>query len=163
IALLLTFGLFGTWAALAPLDSAALAPGVVIVENHRKSIEHLEGGIVRELRVRDGDEERAGDTLSNLAGTAAAREEDRIGRELAATEALAMRLRAERDGRDELHFETPSPDDARSADARRNELAVFAARRAARAGELELLAGRGDQLRGEIRGLQAMIASKREL
>ena len=37
----LAFGVFGAWAALAPLDSAALAPGVVTVENYRKSVQHL--------------------------------------------------------------------------------------------------------------------------
>ncbi|MEK1837535.1 MAG: HlyD family type I secretion periplasmic adaptor subunit, partial [Pseudomonas sp.] len=42
-----TFGLFGTWAALAPLDGAAYAPGVVTVQTYRKTVQHPEGGIVK--------------------------------------------------------------------------------------------------------------------
>ena len=45
----------GGWAALAPLDSAADAPGQVTVENYRKTIQHLEGGIVSNIFVKDGD------------------------------------------------------------------------------------------------------------
>src|SRR5699024_2424154 len=49
------FGGLGTWAALAPLDSAAVGRGVITVENYRKTVQHLDGGIVRALHVRDGD------------------------------------------------------------------------------------------------------------
>ena len=56
----LFFGVFGGWAALAPLKSAALAPGTVIVENNRKTIKHLEGGIVGKIFVADGDVVSAG-------------------------------------------------------------------------------------------------------
>ena len=58
--LFVTFGMFGTWAAVAPLDSAALAPGVVTVKTYRKTIQHLEGGIVNEIMVRDGDQGNCG-------------------------------------------------------------------------------------------------------
>src|SRR5471032_32203 len=47
------FGIFGTWAAVAPLDSAANAPGVVTVKTYRKTVQHLEGGIVKELRSEE--------------------------------------------------------------------------------------------------------------
>ena len=53
--LLVVFGGFGGWAALAPLDSAAVAPGVITVQNYRRTVQHLEGGIVREIRVHYGD------------------------------------------------------------------------------------------------------------
>lgn len=52
---LVTFGLFGTWAAFAPLGSAVYGSGVVMVQSYRKTVQHLEGGIVKELLVRDGD------------------------------------------------------------------------------------------------------------
>src|SRR5579872_6056839 len=48
------FGGFGTWAATAPLNGAVVASGVVKVEGNRKSVQHLDGGIVRELRVKEG-------------------------------------------------------------------------------------------------------------
>jgi epimerase transport system membrane fusion protein len=59
----LFFGGFGTWAATAPLSGAVVANGVVKVEGNRKSVQHLDGGIVKELRVKEGDQVRAGDVL----------------------------------------------------------------------------------------------------
>ena len=50
-----TFGIFGTWAAVAPLSNAVHGSGVVTVQNYRKTVQHLEGGIVKELYARDGD------------------------------------------------------------------------------------------------------------
>src|SRR6266852_920206 len=57
------FGGFGTWAVTAPLNSAVVAQGVVKVEGNRKSVQHLEGGIVKQLLVKDGSEVKAGDVL----------------------------------------------------------------------------------------------------
>src|SRR6478672_7073797 len=57
------FGFFGTWAAVAPLKGAVVANGVVKVDGNRKSVQHLEGGIVKELRVKEGDKVAAGDVL----------------------------------------------------------------------------------------------------
>lgn len=57
---------FGVWACLAPLASAAIAPGVVKVDSYRKTVQHLEGGIVREIFVREGDAVKQGQTLLAL-------------------------------------------------------------------------------------------------
>jgi len=57
------FGGFGTWAVTAPLNSAVVAQGVVKSEGNRKSVQHLEGGIVNELRVKEGSVVRAGDIV----------------------------------------------------------------------------------------------------
>ena len=67
----ITFGLFGGWATFAPLEGAALAPGVVMVKNYRKTVQHLEGGIVEEIRVRDGDLVNKDDVLVVLDDTQA--------------------------------------------------------------------------------------------
>ncbi|MFX8203480.1 hypothetical protein ABTL17_19295, partial [Acinetobacter baumannii] len=55
MAVLVGFGGFLTWGFTASLDSAALAAGTVMVESHRKTVSHLEGGILRDLLVKDGD------------------------------------------------------------------------------------------------------------
>jgi multidrug efflux pump subunit AcrA (membrane-fusion protein) len=55
IIILFFFGGLVTWAVLAPLDSAALAPGRVTVASNRKTVQHLEGGIVKALLVKEGD------------------------------------------------------------------------------------------------------------
>ena len=65
----LVFGVFGFWAGFAPLDGAARASGVVTVESYKKVIQHLEGGIVGEILVRNGDVVSAGDPLLVLDDT----------------------------------------------------------------------------------------------
>ena len=59
----LFFGGVGWWAATAPLAGAAIAPGVVSPDGSRRTVQHLEGGIIREIRVRDGSSVKAGDPL----------------------------------------------------------------------------------------------------
>lgn len=59
-------GGFGMWAATAPLTSAAIAPGTVKVDSSRKTVQHLEGGIIREILVREGDMVRQGQVLVRL-------------------------------------------------------------------------------------------------
>ena len=97
IILFLTFGVFGTWATVAPLDSAALAPGVVTVKSYRKTVQHLEGGIVEALKVRDGDVVEEGDILLTLDATQARAELEIVRGQLIATRALEARLQAERE------------------------------------------------------------------
>src|SRR5215212_3189568 len=67
----LFFGVFGAWAISAPLNGAVVANGVIKVESNRKSLQHLDGGIVKELRVKEGDKVSAGDVLVVLDDTQA--------------------------------------------------------------------------------------------
>lgn len=55
IVVVIAFGGFGGWAAVATLKSAAVAPAIIAVESHRKTLQHLDGGIVRRLHVKEGD------------------------------------------------------------------------------------------------------------
>ena len=67
----LFFGVLGAWAMSAPLNGAVVAQAVVKVEGNRKSVQHLDGGIVKELRVKEGDRVAAGDMLIVLDETQA--------------------------------------------------------------------------------------------
>src|SRR5688572_27467949 len=67
----LFFAGFGGWAATAPLAGAAVAPAVVAPEGSRKTVQHLEGGIVRRILVRDGGQVAAGQPLVELDATRA--------------------------------------------------------------------------------------------
>jgi len=60
------FGGFCAWATSAPLSSAAVAPGIVTADTNRKTVQHLDGGVVAEILVRDGDHVEAGQVLMRL-------------------------------------------------------------------------------------------------
>lgn len=161
---LATFGLFGGWAALAPLDSAALAPGVVTVKSYRKTVQHLEGGIVRELRVRDGDQVKAGDVLLVLDNTQARAEAEMMRSQLIAALALEGRLIAERDA---LPAPVAGPlldsNDPRAREAQESEARIFLARRSALQGEIALQEKTIQQIRVQIGGNRAIRAEKERL
>jgi HlyD family type I secretion membrane fusion protein len=98
------FVLFVAWAGTARLDGAAVAPGVVAVESNRKTIQHLEGGIVREILVRDGDHVVEGQVLLRLDPTRVDAQGETYRNQLAALQAQETRLLAERDGAETLSF-----------------------------------------------------------
>ncbi|MGV8844574.1 MAG: HlyD family type I secretion periplasmic adaptor subunit [Pseudomonas sp.] len=161
-ALFVTFGLFGSWATFAPLDSSALAQGVVTVKSYRKTVQHLEGGIVKALYVRDGDKVNAGDVLLELDGTQTLAELEMVRSQLIAVQALTARLTAERDDLDTVLFKQDANSaDQRVAEAQENERQVFRARRSARLGEIGVLEKRVVQLDEQIRGFNGVIAGKR--
>ncbi|MDF1734310.1 MAG: HlyD family type I secretion periplasmic adaptor subunit [Minwuia sp.] len=120
---------FGGWAAFVPMESAAIAPGTVIVESNRKTIQHLEGGIVAEIRVNDGDRVNAGDVLLVMSNARSQSERDQLRGRLAAALTQRSRLKAERDGQDAITFdpriETLLPDAETRATLVDGEQTVF--------------------------------------
>jgi len=164
IIVFVTFGLFGTWATFAPLDSAALAPGVVTVQSYRKTVQHLEGGIVKELHARDGEVVAAGAPLITLDDTQVRAEYGITRSQLIAAQAMEARLRAERDGLEAIEFgDMLEKDSQRAIEAREGETQVFNARRGSRLGEVAVLQKRISQLNEQISGLRSMITTKGSL
>jgi len=100
----LFFGVFGAWALSAPLNGAVVANGVIKVESNRKSLQHLDGGIVKELRVKEGDRVNAGDTLIVLDDTQARAEFEVLSQQFAILRATEERLRTELEQRPELQM-----------------------------------------------------------
>jgi len=88
------FGGFCSWGALAPLEEGVAASGQIVVEDNRQMVQHLEGGIVSELRVREGETVQAGDVLVVLQRTASLSSRDQIIQEYGAQAASVARLRA---------------------------------------------------------------------
>jgi S-layer protein transport system membrane fusion protein len=99
-----TFVVLGGWSALARIDSAVVAEGVVAIESNRKTIQHLEGGIVREILVRDGDVVQQGDVLVRLDPTRNAAADVGFRQQLAIASALQARLMAQREMADTINF-----------------------------------------------------------
>ena len=162
--LAITFGLFGGWATLAPLDGAVLAPAVVMVKSYRKTVQHLEGGIVRSLNVRDGDPVQAGDILLELDDTQFRAEFEMVRSQLIALLAQEVRLRAEQRSQDgALVVPDFAPNDPRTLEAMANEEQIFQARRHSLSGEVSILEKTIVQLEAQIEGLEAMVSNKQEL
>jgi HlyD family type I secretion membrane fusion protein len=154
--------LLAGWAMVAPLSSAAVAHGQVKVESSRKTVQHLEGGIVRDILVREGDLVKAGQVLlrldptqSDAAATAARGERDVL---LAAQ----ARCRALRDKGTRITFPdelVSRRDDPRVATLMASETALFEGRRAQLAGARQILEQQVAQSEAETRSYQAQVAS----
>lgn len=156
------FAGFAGWAVTAPLASAVTASGVVAVDGSRKLVQHLEGGVVREILVRDGAMVEQDQVLLRLDPTRARATLAIQQGALDAALLLEARLIAERDGAD-LRF--PEALAARSAEPTmtammRAQAGVFAARRASMEGQRSILRQRIMQHEEEIRGLQAQLAAR---
>lgn len=161
----LGFGGFMLWAALAPLDEGVPGPGVVIVDSKRKTVQHLKGGIVESIEVREGSRVKAGDVLLRLNDRDVRAQLEITRGQYWAVKATEIRLLAERDGKAKLVF----PDDmieggktdARAADAMRAQTQLFAARKASLS---SLLSSLDEQISGyneQIRGLRALENAKK--
>ena len=158
-------GGFLLWATLVPIASAVIAPGVVKVDSSRKTIQHLEGGIVSEILVRDGDQVEEGQVLVRLDKT-------RAGASLGVLQtgyddALAQqaRLFAERDGLAEIAFPEELLDRAQSgqvAEILRSQRSLFAARAESMQGQLDIIDQHIAHLEEDIVGLLAQKKSKRD-
>lgn len=160
--MLMFFGVAGGWAALAPLDSAAVAPGVVKVAGDRKLIQHLEGGIIAELNAANGDIVKAGKVLIRLDNTQAKAQLGLIQNRIATGEALAARLRAERDDKAEIEFDPAllaNPATA-ATDAVAAQRDVFAAKHHNLNDERKILSQRRHQAEEEITGLEELIVTE---
>ena len=155
------FGGLGGWAATAPLAGAVVAPATVAPEGHRKVVQHLEGGIVSPILVREGDRVEAGQPLVLLDDTRVRAEAGGLEAQLHAARAALARLRAEDHGEATVTFEpdllAAATSDPLLAAAMRAESDQLAARAAALDGQLAVLAQRADKERGAVPGLEVEI------
>lgn len=144
-----------SWAALAPLAGGASAPGIVSPAGSRRAIQHLEGGIVRELRVRDGDAVSAGDVLVVLESTQSNASFEVLAGKKAVLAAKLARLQAERADAETIAFPSELTVNGTLLSAAQSQIQVFKARKAAHATRKDLLAQRIEQLQIRIKGLEA--------
>lgn len=163
--ILFTFFGFGAWAALAPLARAVAAPATVITEGRKRIVQHLEGGIIGQVLVREGDVVREGQPLFRLDEIQAASRADRLRGQLLAKLAHAARLDAERDEASAItfpvEFTKPSAGDEQMLERIvRGERVLFDERRRSLAGQVELLQQKVVQLKTDIDGLNAQETSK---
>lgn len=154
----------GGWATVTLISGAVIAPGQLVVESDVKKVQHPTGGVVGELRVRDGAKVKAGDILIRLDATQTRANLDIVRKALDELAARRARGEAERDGASQVVF----PADLlarREADPAvavlvEGESRLFVARVAGREGQKAQLRERVAQLRQEIDGLTQQAAAK---
>jgi len=157
----LVFGVFGLWSVLAPLDGAAYAPGTVTVKSYKKTVQHLEGGIVADILVRDGDVVEAGQPLLILDDTQSMSSLEIIASQHAALKMREARLIAERDKSDGVVYtQDPTFSETDVEQEVTAQTQIFAARRTANEGRREILKQRVSQLQNQIEGMEALRQSK---
>jgi HlyD family secretion protein len=164
LTLLLVLGFGGGWAALAPLAGAAIAPGVISPDGSRRTVQHLEGGIIHELLARDGEVVEMGQPLVVLEGVDARAEVGRLEERLRTLTATEARLVAERAAAPAIEFTHPilaDQADPEVAAARRAQANQLEARRAADANREAILGQRIEQLHRQIAGYERQVEANR--
>ncbi|PZR34807.1 HlyD family type I secretion periplasmic adaptor subunit [Caulobacter segnis] len=144
------------WAMFAPLDAAVIANGVVSAEGNRKTIQHLEGGMLRKILVHEGQRVKAGQILFELDPTQANAAAGITKNQYVALKAMEARLLAERDQRPVISFPadlTSQRADPMVARAIADEQAQFLERRQTIQGQIDLMNAQRDQWNSEIDGI----------
>jgi HlyD family secretion protein len=162
VVVFLTLGV-GVWATTTEIAGALIAPGTVVVESNIKKVQHPTGGVVGELRVKDGDRVKGGDLLVRLDDTVTKANLAIVTKTLTELLARKARLSAERDGSDHITFPDEIIQEASVADVAQvmaAEVKLFQLRRAARAGQKSQLGERISQANDEITGFASQKAAK---
>ncbi|MBI1202497.1 MAG: HlyD family type I secretion periplasmic adaptor subunit [Rhodopseudomonas sp.] len=162
LVLILAVGV-GGWAGTAQLSGALIAPGAIVVDSNIKKVQHPTGGIVGEVRVRDGDHVKLGDIVVRLDDTITRANLAIVTKGLNELTARKARLESERDGRDSVLFPPEllaHAADPNVADVLNSERRLFELRRSARAGQKQQLRERIEQFKEEIKGIRAQHDSK---
>ena len=161
-ALALFFVIGGIWATTAPLSGAVIATGIVSPESSRKTVQHLEGGIIRELKVREGQRVKNDELLIVLENVGAQSVVGALTRRLRVLVATEARLRAESAGTKTIEFDHPSLLDRTSPDVLATievEVNQFQTRRDNAVNRAAILRQRIAQLKTQIQGFQRQLQS----
>ncbi|MDB5565951.1 MAG: hemolysin secretion protein [Tardiphaga sp.] len=163
VVVLILAGGLGGWASTAQISGALIAPGSVVVDSNVKKVQHPTGGVVGELRARDGDVVKAGDIVVRLDDTVTKAGLAIVTKNLNGLWARAARLEAEQRGAEHVTFpnvllEQIADDDVKNVIS--SETKLFNVRSAGRVGQKSQLRERIAQLNEEIGGLTAQEAAK---
>jgi len=162
---LVVFGGLTLWSIVAPIDGAVVASGHVVVESNRKTVQHLEGGMIGEILVDEGDRVEAGDLLVRLEDTVQVANFELINGQLRELYARRARFQSERDFKDAM-AQAQGLDDIIKSELFQHKYEgqenLFAAKRTTRTTQISLLKERMIQQNERIAGLKAQISSLRD-
>ena len=163
LVIFLTFGIGGAWVTIAQISSAVMAPATVSVQTNVKQVQHLEGGIVGEILVRENQHVTQGQLLIRLSDVQAKAALVTVRHDLVAARVQEARLLAERDQKSEIELppdlEAAASTDPVVAHAVEDEKAAFTDREQSLQGQIGVLQSRIDQLKTQIQGLMIEQAS----
>ncbi|HEX9555265.1 MAG TPA: HlyD family type I secretion periplasmic adaptor subunit [Reyranella sp.] len=162
-AALVLLGGVGGWATTTELSGAVIAPGQLVVDSNVKKVQHPAGGVVGELRVKDGDRVKAGEVVVRLDETQARANWAIVTKAIDELEARQARGEAERDGADRISFPADllaRKDDPDVQRVTAGEQRLFEIRRGAREGQKAQLKEQIAQLGQQIQGTAEQEAAK---
>ncbi|WP_223465942.1 HlyD family type I secretion periplasmic adaptor subunit [Pseudomonas sp. GL-RE-26] len=158
------FGGFLLWSWLAPLDAGVVATGTVKVTNNRKAVQHLSGGTVEAILVREGDLVTKGQEVVRLDSLRATAEEGAVSAQYIVSKTVENRLEAERDGRNVVSFDPELlkrfKDDHRLEAAMDLQQRLLDTRRAGLAGEISILQENLAASAVQLKGLQQVYSAR---
>ena len=157
LVILTTFGGLAAWSTFAPLSTAAIASGTVVVDSFRKSVQHLQGGIIQDILVRDGQHVEIGDVLLRLDPTQTRSLVQMLQAQVDLSRAEEARLLTERDGSTTIRFPAELLERAQKArdlsETLRGQQRIFDTRRESLTGEISILRNRIAQSLEQIAGM----------
>jgi len=163
------FGVFFLWAWLMPINSSSIASGVVVLDFNRKTIQHLEGGIIQEILVKEGSHVTTGSDLVILQNIQAKAQAKAVQKQLLSSRAIYQRLITEQDYNNELDLKFIE-DEARklnfsgAVDVIKTQNDIFKIKKEAYFGKIDILKKRINQLEQEIEAKNsALIANDKQL
>lgn len=151
-------GGIGGWAALTEISGAVVSTGTIVVETNTKLVQHREGGIVRDIRVKAGDTVKAGELLISLDDTVTRANLAVITKQLTELTAQTLRLQAERDERDSIDW--PEDRKATLGEIERGQQMLLEARRNSKVGRQNQLEEQILQFHKQTEGLEAQVTAK---
>lgn len=156
----LLIAMFGVWMGLAPLNSAAVAVGKVSVIDNKKNIQHLEGGVIDKIFVKDGDIVKKNDPLIQIKNAKLDSEIEINKNELLQSSVLNSRLEAQRDDLKEIIFQDNISKFENFEKAKASQISIFNQQRDLLNNEKEILNQRIRQLENQIKGIEAILVAK---
>ncbi|MEG2140345.1 MAG: HlyD family type I secretion periplasmic adaptor subunit [Bilophila sp.] len=166
VVIILFFGILGVWATFSQISGAVVGQGKVKIETERKTVQHLEGGIVESILVREGDTVETGQPLVILESIQVDASVDMLRKQLAASLAGQARYTAEKDLKDTIVW----PEElsglvkqTNSDDLLTNEQKIFSSRRDALDGQVSLLQSQIGQMRSQISGYQEQLNAEQAI
>lgn len=155
-------GVFGIWLGMAPLNSAAVAVGKINVVSNKKIIQHLEGGVVDKIFVKDGDVVKAGDPLVEIKNVALQSEIGIVRADYLRTSAIVSRLEAQKDDANEIKFSNDIKQISGYEEVANGQISIFNEQKKLLDNEKTILKQRIKQLENQIQGAKAIMSAKKD-